>query len=423
MQSDAAANGGGAMLSGDPSAGAVAQDRASSAGAVLPLVCAAHFASHFFQFLVPSLLPALRSEYGASYAELGSLVTTFYAASAACQVPAGSVVDRLGAGATLVGGLALTSCAFAAIAFAPPLWAVLALMAAAGVGNSVFHPAGYTLLSGAVRQDFVGRAFSFHSVAGMAGYASVPAFTGSVTAIAPLRAAILIPAISGLILSLALAARFRASPAARPTEPGHGRGPRPSVRSLLSPAILSGFGFFAFSAIPWIGAATFLPAVLNGVFGTPVGTGLDAVAAQLLASVPGTLIGGWLADATPRRFAVVAAGLAAAGAAFLCAGNFPLPAAALVSALGFAGLVEGMTTPSRDKMLKEAAPDGATGRAFAIAYAGYDLGSAATPALLGLLLDLGRIAWIIPTIAASYGAMILFSSQRPPVRRQATATR
>ncbi len=52
---------------------------------------------------------------------------------------------------------------------------MVAMFALAGVGNTVYHPADYALLSHHVPSDRIGQAYSIHTFAGMLGSAAAPA--------------------------------------------------------------------------------------------------------------------------------------------------------------------------------------------------------------------------------------------------------
>ena len=54
-------------------------------------------------------------------------------------------------------------------------WVMVAMFALAGVGNTVYHPADYAMLSHHVPADRIGQAFSVHTFAGMLGSAVAPA--------------------------------------------------------------------------------------------------------------------------------------------------------------------------------------------------------------------------------------------------------
>jgi MFS family permease len=78
---------------------------------------------------------------------------------------------------------------------------------------------------------------------------------------------------------------------------------------------------------------------------------------------------------------VLAAGLLAlAGSGWLP----PLAAAAITAVAGFG---TGLAGPSRDMLIKQAAPPGATGRVYGTVYSGLDLGFATAAPLFGMLMD------------------------------------
>ena len=147
--------------------------RRSSARAVA-VVSSAHFASHFYMLLLPPLFPLLREVYGVGYTELGFAISVFSIVTACTQAPVGFAVDRFGARRILIAGLLLEAGAFALIGLIPAYGAFLALMAVAGLANSVYHPADYSLLNASVDPRRMGRAFSFHTAAGMLGNAVAP---------------------------------------------------------------------------------------------------------------------------------------------------------------------------------------------------------------------------------------------------------
>ena len=141
---------------------------------VVGAVCAAHFVSHYYIILLAPLLPFVRAEYGVSYTQIGFAFAAFNIVSAVLQTPAGFLVDRLGARALLIAGLAVGASAFVIAGLIDSFWVMIAMFAVAGVGNTVYHPADYALLSHHVPSDRIGQAFSLHTFAGMAGSAAAP---------------------------------------------------------------------------------------------------------------------------------------------------------------------------------------------------------------------------------------------------------
>ena len=141
---------------------------------VTTIVTGAHTTDHFLQLVLPPLFPLLKVTYGVSYTDLGLLMALFYVASGLCQTPAGFLVDRFGARRVLVGGLATLSCAIVLIGLAPTFSLMFPLMVIAGVGNSVFHPADYSLLTASVSKHYLARAYGVHTFGGNLGWALAP---------------------------------------------------------------------------------------------------------------------------------------------------------------------------------------------------------------------------------------------------------
>ena len=103
-----------------------------------------------------------------SYTEIGLALAAFNIVSAALQAPAGFLVDRLGARLLLIGALLIGAATFVVAGLVHSYWAFVAMFAIAGVGNAVYHPADYALLSHHVPAKRIGQAFSVHTFAGMA---------------------------------------------------------------------------------------------------------------------------------------------------------------------------------------------------------------------------------------------------------------
>ena len=64
---------------------------------VIGLVGLAHAGSHFSHLLLPLMFPVFIQSFGLSYAELGLLMSVFFAVSGFGQASAGFLVDRVGA--------------------------------------------------------------------------------------------------------------------------------------------------------------------------------------------------------------------------------------------------------------------------------------------------------------------------------------
>jgi len=112
---------------------------------VISLVALGHAASHFMQLVLPPLFPLMREKLAVSYATLGLVAALFYAVSALLQPLAGFVVDRYGGRGVLLGGIALMSLGTALMSFAHGPGLLMLGASISGLGNSVFHPADFSI--------------------------------------------------------------------------------------------------------------------------------------------------------------------------------------------------------------------------------------------------------------------------------------
>ena len=141
---------------------------------VISLIGLAHFFSHFYQLTLPALFPIILTVERLNWAELGTLSATLFVASGILQTPSGFLVDKIGARPTLIGGIFIMSVAIMGFWWADSYPLMLLLAFVAGIGNSVFHPADFSILNGSVNPSRMGRAFSVHHFGGYFGYASAP---------------------------------------------------------------------------------------------------------------------------------------------------------------------------------------------------------------------------------------------------------
>ena len=138
--------------------------------------------------------------------------------------------------------------------------------------------------------------------------------------------------------------------------------------------------------------------------GTAYATATLGLSAFLAMSAAGVLAGGILADRTGRHGAVAALFYGLAAALMTLVWLLPLPGVLLVAVLGAAGFCTGIIMPSRDMMVRAAAPPGAVGRVFGIVSTGFNVGGAIGPVIYGWLMDGGRP---LAVFAVSIGFMLV----------------
>ena len=352
------------------------------------LVGAAHFFSHFFQLTLPPLFPLLKEVFGVPYVALGLAMSVFYGSSGIGQTISGVLVDRLGASRVLLGGMALFAGSIALAGLVPTYWLLLPVALLAGLGNSVFHPADYSILNASVDPRRIGRGYSVHSVSGGLGYAVAPTVVVALAGQVGWRAALVTVGAIGLAVAGVLATQLRGGIGRREAE-GHRSTVGHDVRLLLTAPILSAFAYFALIAAAMIGVQIFGITTLMRIYDTPLGLATWSLSAFLLGGGGGVIAGGFLADRTRRHDAVAVAGLVVAAGFMLLLASGALAASALPAVLAIAGFCHGVTGPSRDMLVRAATPPGSSGKVFGFVYSGLDLGSCLTPLALGWLLDHG----------------------------------
>ena len=379
--------------------------RRDSARAVA-VVSTAHFASHFYMLLLPPLFPLLREVYGVGYTELGFAISVFSIVTACTQVPVGFAVDRFGARRILIAGLLLEAAAFALIGVVPVYWAFLALMAVAGLANSVYHPADYSLLNASVDPRRMGRAFSFHTAAGMLGNALAPVTMVFLMTLTDWRTALVLCATFGALVGLLVAFNTRTlrdradSGTARDgSGAGHAATGATGLRLLLSLPILLGLLFFFGISVSQHGMQSFSVSALHAIHDAPLAEATTVLTAYLFASPIGVLAGGWVADRIQRRhdlFAAMCFVVMAVCVAAIAALRLPLAVTGVLFAV--TGLFAGMVSPSRDMLIRSMAPPGEIAKVFGFVSTGFNFGGIAAPVLFGFILDRsdpGFVFWVV----------------------------
>ncbi len=385
--------------------------------AVIGLVALAHGTSHFFQLVIPPLFPFIKDDLGVSYAALGFVVALFYAVSGICQPVAGFVVDRYGGRAVLIGGIGLLALGTLVAALSGSYAQLVLGALVTGVGNSVFHPADFSILNSRVEARRLGHAYSAHGVAGSLGYAAAPAFSGTLGALFGWHTALLAAAAVGLAVFALLAAnagRLHVSEAAA-------RGPAASqdLRVLFAAPVVMCFLYFAIYAAGLAGLQSFSVAAMTVQYGVAAALASSALTAYMVGSACGIFAGGFIANRAQRHDFVAAGGLAVGAAAMLVIAMGGVPGAALPALLAFTGFAVGATGPSRDMIVRSSTPAGATGRVYGFVYSGLDVGSLATPVFYGWLMDNALPQGVFYGVCG-FTALAIFTVLQLPGRRPVT---
>ena len=356
-------------------------------------VCAAHMMSHYYLLMLAPLFAFIRADFNVTYTELALALTVFNVVSGLLQTPVGFLVDRIGARVILIAGLALSSAAYAIAGLFASYWMFIAMYGVAGLGNTTYHPADYSLLSHHSPPERLSQIFAFHTFAGMLGSAIAPVTLLAMQSFFGWRGAYIGAAIFGFVVLAVLIAQ--PEPISRQSrEPRSGKTAAPGAqagwRLLTAPAILLNLAFFTLTALMGNGLNTYLIVALGALHGTPPAVANIALTSLLTLNAVGVLAGGVLASRVRRHTLIAASGLTIAGVVIALIGLFNLPSAVLIAVMGISGFAVGTTYPSRDMLVRAVTPPGAFGAVFGFVSTGFNIGASIAPIVYGMLMDHGQ---------------------------------
>jgi MFS family permease len=363
-------------------------------------ISTAHWVSHFHLFVLPMLFPFLKEQLGVGYIELGFALTVFAVVSGLTQAPMGYLGDRIGARKILLMGLTLGGFALIMLGVHLSYSWLIASAVLLGLANSVYHPADYAILSAHMDEARMGRAFSIHTFAGFLGGAVAPAIVAALVATTGGFGALIVagavgPAVALLLLVVSMP---DASAADRATD-----GVKTPQPNIVTPAIIVLTVFFMLLSLSNAGIGNFGVVALMSGYGSSFSIANIALTAFLGFSAIGVLAGGLLADHTRRHGQVAAVCFALNAAIVLVIAAVTLPPVLLTTAMAVAGFLGGVIAPSRDMLVRNAAPPGAAGRAFGIVSTGFNIGGIISPLLFGWIMDQDMPHWV-------FGASAVFMS-------------
>jgi MFS family permease len=181
----------------------------------------------------------------------------------------------------------------------------------------------------------------------------------------------------------------------------HKDGAKAAKQSLLTPALMMLTVFFMLLSLSNSGIASFgVVALMNG-YSVSFSEANIALTAFLGASAVGVLAGGVLADRISHHGQVAAISFAITTVLMLVITFLTPPILVLTAVLTVAGFLSGVIAPSRDMMVRNAAPPGAAGRAFGLVSTGFNFAGIISPLLFGWIMDANAPRWL-------FGASVIF---------------
>jgi MFS family permease len=352
------------------------------------LIGFAHMLSHVYPMALPLLLSPITEAFQMSALEWGAALAVFAVATGILQTPVGFLVERVGGRRVLIFGLLVFSGSFFCVGWlATNFWEMLVLMAVAGIGNSVFHPADYSLISSSVGEERLGRAYSIHTFVGHFGFLAGPWLVVILLNLGfDWRVTMMVIGGIGLVMTLVLVVfghlinegnlvKKKASIA-------------DSVRELLSSRpVLLFFLFYMGSSMANYGVTQFSVVAFEGLYGFSNATAAIALTAYQLATLLFVLPGGLLADRTDRYDTVLMVGFGVAAVTVFLAGTNLLPYWLVVSCLAIGGAMRGAANASRDVAVRHVATNVPVGTVFGFVSTGFLVGQGLGGPIYGWLFD------------------------------------
>jgi MFS family permease len=389
---------------------------------VMGLVGLVHASSHFSHLLLPLMFPAFMKDFGLGYAELGLLMSVFFVVSGVGQALSGFFVDHFGARPVLYASLAMLALACASVTQAQGYGGLMCSAVLFGLGNCTFHPVDFTILNNRVSEKRLGHAFSTHGLTGNLGWAAAPTFMVGISSLSHWRTAYACAAlvfVSLLLLCLFLRSHLHTNPQRQPAQDAK-RSTGTSTNSNLSflrlPVVWWCFGFFVFSTMTLAVVQSFSVSIMQSLVGVSFEAATHTLTAYLICAAFGMLAGGFMAATFAKHTQAVVAGsmLSAALLLVICATTWLGPMGSML-AMAITGFAAGVGGPSRDLMIKQATPKGATGRVYGMVYSGMDVGFAIAPALFGVFMDHG---WYAATLVGVSLTLVVSAALAVVVGRQ-----
>ena len=352
--------------------------------------------------------------FGLTFTQAGVLMTVFFVISGVGQALAGMVVDRIGSKPVLFCGVLLLALSGLLLGAAQNYAMLMLAAGVAGAGNSVFHPADFTIINRRVSKARLGYAFAVHGLSGNLGWAAAPLLMTLVASQAGWRiAAYIAGGLAVLAFGLLFALRRDLDDEQNPSETGEMRADRVAVSTLSvlsSPAVLLCFVFFFLITAAFGALQNFSVAALKAMYGLSLATAASCLSAYLLGGAVGIAVGGFVASRRAQHKIIALCLSFGALISLLLASNFVvgwivLP---LMAVMGFG---VGIAGPSRDLLVRKAATQGlgeaSFGRVYGFVYSGLDIGLATAPLIFGPIMDGGHFGAMWVGVALLQGLAVV----------------
>jgi MFS family permease len=376
-----------------------------------------------------SVFPLLRREMGLTTVQLGMLGSSFAIIYGLTGPFAGYVVDHIRRKTAILGGLEVWSviCIFSALA--RNFGQLLFFRASEGLGEAIYYPAALSMVSDYHGPRTRSRAMGFLQTSVYAGTVGGGYLAGVIAQRHGWRASILVFGALGCVLGLLLIRILREPKRGSADVSPSGTNGTSSFRQSLSlrdirllfriPTLLALMGVFACANFVALVLLTWIPTYLYSKFHLSLAmAAFDAAVYPQLASIVGSIVGGYLADRfvvfSPRSRMLVQCGGVLAGAPFVAFCGLSRSLSGVIVALICWGFCKGIYDSNIFAAAFDVVPVRARGTVSGLMNCiGWLIGGGAAPVTIGFLATYMTLGKSIATSAVVYvlaGILLMFAA-------------
>jgi MFS family permease len=375
-----------------------------------------HGINEFFSIVIPPVIPLLVADLGITYGEAGFLLTVFFVMYLLFQLPAGVVADRIGKTRLMVVGLFGMAVGIFLAGFAPRYELLIVAQAIAGISGSTFHPAGLSIISDVETAETEGKAMGVFGFGGALGTMAAPVAVGGLAAVAGWRVALVGAGLLGGGMTLVVVSVIdpaRSDTAVRSdggwvSDDGL-RAARNVAATLATRDVGILFLITLLMSLQHRAIQTFTTSYVSAETGAVVSVSNIAFFTLLAGGSVASLWGGEFADRMNRSHLGIGAALLTAAlvgtSLFVTRLTSGLPLSLVIAALSvWFALIGAMTYaiyPVKNAMISERADTDHSGSLFGIVQTGSAIGSAAGPAVFGVIATRWGVVAAFPAIAGA----------------------
>jgi MFS transporter, FSR family, fosmidomycin resistance protein len=368
--------------------------------------CLAHALHDGYTDGLYAFLPVWQTQFGLSYAGLAVVRALYYGTMGGLQVPGDKLVRALSPRAALVLSTVIAATGFMVMALPLGFAGLCGGLVLAGLGSSIQHPRGSLLVTDTYAPASRG-ALGIYNFSGDLGKAMLPAVAALLLPILAWRPVI------GLMALLGFAVAFGLLALAPQTI-----SPSPRSNAVVHGAARSGFALLmtigAFDTATRMGYLLFLPFLIHARGGTSPDVGLG-LALLFVGGALGKATCNWLGAHLGVIGSVVATETATA---LLIVVTLFLPLLPMLLVLPLLGIVLNGTSSVLYGTVPELAPNGDTGRAFALFYTGVIGTGGLAPIAYGVIADHSNQTIGVFAAAATAALIVpMVLGLRPSLRR------